>query len=585
MHGNLKPKAKRHDRVRFAGSRARTYGCSRVQMCATSAWLRLHIARGLRTGLFALLAASAVFVMSACAYAPGSHTLAGRARGTAITFNLSQDPHNLNPILAQSDDERQIAHLMFDMLLDVDPKGRLVPALAVRVPTRANGDISPGGRVIIYHLRNDVRWQDGRSLTASDVIFTWRAITDRDNDVASTRGYDLVDLIVAPDPYTVVVRLRRSWAPAVATLFTYGDNPMPILPAHVFANNPDLMHSSFNDHPIGTGPYELVRWERGTRLIFRANKLYFRGPPKARTIVAAILPDTNTTMTMLQTGQLDWSLQSPAQRLALTRAPNLRFIYAPFAGFGGIAFDCRRPPFNDVRLRRAITMAIDRRRLSAAITGAQYPVTDSDLPRFSWAFDPNVRLPAFDPAAADRALDALGWRRGPDGWRARAGRRLALTFVTFPEGDTAVRTAEYVAEMLRARGIDVTIKKVTVAQFYLPASEGGLLLSGRYDMAYVVWRSGVDPDDSDLVTCRGAQNYAGYCNSQVDALESRALTAWDLTTRRLLYRRIQEILAHDVPYAYLYAPLYSFAVQRGLRGFDPTPFSPTWNAYTWHKGS
>jgi len=502
----------------------------------------------------------------------------------SITFNLSEDPHSLNPILARNDDERQIAHLMFDMLLDVDDRGHLIPALALEVPTQRNGGISPDGDTITYHLRHDVRWQDGQPLTAADVIFTWQAIVDPDNDVPSTRGYDLVDLVFAPDSYTVVFRLKRAWAPAVATLFTYGTNPMPILPAHLLQNQ-NLRRSDFNLHPIGSGPYKLVRWDRDDRLVLSANDSYFRGKPKTLQLVAQVVPDTNSALTMLRSGQLDWSLQSPAQRLALGRSSNVRFIYVPFSGFGAIAFNCRKSPFDDARLRIAISMAIDRKRLSAGITGGQYAVAESDQPPFGWAHDPSVQLPAFDPQRADRTLDSLGWRRDPDGMRRRGGRMLAMTFTTFPESDTAVRTAEYVQQMLRERGIDVIVKKVTLAQFYLPASEGGMLLSGRFDLAYVVWRSGLDPDDSDLVTCRGSANYSGFCDGKVDALEMRALAVQNPEVRRSLYFQVQQRLAAEVPYDFLYAPTYSYAVQPNVGGFHPTPFSPTWNAYDWVKTS
>ncbi len=500
-----------------------------------------------------------------------------------IAFTLSEDPHSLNPILARSDDERQLAHLMFDMLLDVDDRGQLIPALAVEVPTQRNGGISPDGRTITYHLRRDVHWQDGQPLTAADVIFTWQAIVDPDNGVPSTRGYDLIDLVFAPDSYTVVFRLKHAWAPAVATLFTYGTNPMPILPAHLLQNERSLRHSDFNLHPLGSGPYKLVRWDRDDRLVLAANNSYFRGKPKTSKVVAVVVADTNSTLTMLRTGQLDWSLQSPAQRLALGLNPDLRFVYVPFSGFGAIAFNCRKAPFDDVRLRIAVAMAIDRTRLSAGITGGQYAVANSDQPPFAWAHDPSAKLPAFDPLGADRRLDSLGWRRSADGMRRRDGRALALTFTTFPESDTAVRTAEYVQQMLRARGIDVSVKKVTLAQFYLPASEGGLLLSGRYDLAYVVWRSGLDPDDSDLVTCRGSANYSGYCDREVDTLEERALAVQSPGVRRLLYFQVQQRLAAQLPYDFLYAPRYSYAVQPEISGFAPTPFSPTWNAYDWVK--
>jgi peptide/nickel transport system substrate-binding protein len=540
----------------------------------------------------------AILLAGAAAGCSGSGSAPAVSPRDTIAFNVSEDPHSLNPILAQSDDERQIAHLAFDMLLDVDPQGRQIPALALAVPTRGNGGISGDGRTVTYHLRRDVLWQDGQPFTSRDVAFTWRAIVAPRNNVPSTQGYDLIERIDTPDPYTAIVRLKRAWGPAVQTFFTYGVHPMPILPAHVFevhgatgnsgAKAPALQtralqDSGFDQHPIGTGPYVLESWERGARLIYRANPHYYRGAPRTRTLDVEEVPDTNTDLTLLRSRALDWSLLSPAQRMSLGPQTALDFAFAPFAGFGALAFNCRRPPFDDVRMRRAIAQAVDRGRLSAAITQDQYPVTDSDQPPFSWAYDSRARLPAYDPAAADAALDALGYRRGPDGMRERGGRALEIGFAVFPEGDTAVRTAEYVQAMLRERGITVNIKKVTLAHFYLPKSAGGLLMSGKFDIAYFAWRAGEDPDDSDIVTCAGPQNYAGYCDTGMDDLERLALARSDRDERLALYARIQQRLAADAPYLFLYAPRYGYAKVKGLGGFAPTPFSPTWNAWQWYK--
>jgi len=504
-------------------------------------------------------------------------------KGT-IAFNLSEDPHSLDPILAQNDDEHQVARLMFDVLLDVDDRGALVPSLAIAVPTKANGGVSSDGRTITYRLRRGVRWQDGAAFTSRDVRFTWQAIVDPRNDVPSTHGYDLISAIDTPDPLTAVVHLRHTWAPTVATFFTYGTTPMEILPAHLLEGRGSLRASEFNTHPIGTGPFRLTSWTRGEGLTLAPNRDYFRGAPAARGIWAREVPDTNTDLIMLRGGQLDWSLLSPAQRLALGTASDLHIVYAPFAGFGAIAFNCRKAPFDDVRMRRAVAMSIDRSRMSAGITGGQYPVTDSDQPQFSWAYDASARLPRFDPQAADRILDSLGWKRGQDGLRRdRGGTPLALVFVTFPEGDTAVRTAEYAQAMLRDRGIVAEIKKISVAQFYLPRSEGGLLLTGTYDMAYIAWRTGADPDDSGIDTCHGVANYAGYCNAEVDELEDRALVGTTQSERKALYSQIQHILARDVPYDFLYAPRYGYAAQPSLAGLRPSPFSATWNAWQWVK--
>ena len=527
----------------------------------------------------AVLCLFCLCTLCACAR-HGAHTRAG-----TIAFNIAEDPHSLDPVLAQTDDERQIAHLMFDMLLDVDARGRLVPALAVQVPTRANGGISPDGRTIVYHLRQDVRWHDGVPLTANDVIFTWHAITDPDNDIASTRGYDMVDLIYAPDPFTLIVHLKQPWAPAVATLFTYGTHPMPVLPEHLLPESGSLRHIGFDTLPVGSGPYRLVRWERGQRLIFAPNDRYYRGRPTSHEIVVDEVPDPNGVLTLLRSGELDWALVSPAQRLTIAGMAHMRVAYAPLAGFGAIVFNCRRSPFDDIRMRHAIAMAIDRPRLSQSITGGQYPVAQSDQPDFSWALDRSVRLPGYDPRQADRILDALGWRRGPDGYRRRGVTTLSFTFVTFPEGDTAVRTAEYVQAMLRERGIEVWIKKVSVAQLYLPASAGGILLSGRFDLAYFAWRSGADPDDADLVSCRGVANYAGFCDKAIDQWEEIALARDDRWARKRAYASVQQRLAREVPYDFLYAPRYSYAVHADLHGFAPTPFSATASAAQWSYAS
>lgn len=525
-----------------------------------------------------LLAATLIVAALSCCWA--CSTLPAR-HPDSISFNISEDPDSLNPLQARSEDEEQLSRLVFDPLIDVDASGKLIPDLAIAVPTIANGGVSPDGRTITYHLRRGVRWQDGVPFTSRDVWYTWRAIVDPRSLVESTRGYVLISSIATPNAYTAIVRLRRPWAPAVATLFSQGVYPEPIVPAHLHPGGAD--DPSFATHPVGTGPYELSTWQRGDALTYVANPSYFRGAPKTRELIVREVPDINTDLTMLRSGDLDWSLLSPAQRLAAAGTPHVRFVYAPFAGFGAIAFDCRHAPFDDVRMRRAIAMAIDRPRLSQDITQDQYPVTDTDQPAFSWARDDAIREPGFNPRAADAALDDMGWRRGADGVRRKNGVPLSIVFATFPEGDTAVRTSVMVQAMLAQRGIQVFVKRVTIAQFYLPKSEGGLLMSGKFDLAYIAWKSGADPDDSDLLDCGGSANFAGSCDPRIDALEARALDTPDVRRRTSFYHAIQAIAAHDLPYLYVYAPRYGYAVRDDIGGLSPTPFSPTWNAYVWVK--
>lgn len=509
----------------------------------------------------------------------------GTPAGAAVTFDLAADPQNLNPLFLHQDAasvEQQVDRLQFEPFIDLDAAGREVPALLAVVPTRANGGISADGRTIVYRLRRGVRWSDGVPVTSRDVLFTLHAILDPRNPVASREGYDLIDRAVAVGPGTVRIHLKHAWAPAVATFFSYGFRPQFVLPAHVLAHQQPLAQAPFNGDPtVGDGPYLLQSWQRGDELVYRANPRYWRGEPFVRELDLRIIPDPSTNLVMLQSGGLDWNLIAPAQRAALRHDPSLRFERVPTAVVAGLAFNLTRPPLNDPRMRRAIAMSIDRNAISRKVTFGDYPVTNQLQPQFSWAYDPRIREPGYDPVRADRVLDALGWKRGPDGMRSRHGVALRFVYVQFPESTTGVRVATYIQAELHARGIGVELKSVSNAQLFLPRT--GTLAAGAFDMAYVPFTMGADPDDSSVLMCGAPANFMRYCNPAVDALERQALTAPGRAERAALYRRIAQYVAHDVPILYLFNADYLYAYRATLHGFRPNAFLPTWNAYAWRK--
>jgi peptide/nickel transport system substrate-binding protein len=506
-----------------------------------------------------------------------------------VRFDVAADPVNLDPLFAQADAgkgnvEPALAHLAFEPFFDLDAAGRPVPELVTAVPSVANGGISADGRTLVYHLRPGVRWSDGVPVTAADVLFTLHAILDPANPVPSHEGYDLIDRADAPDRLTVRFHLRTPWAPAVATFFAYGASPQYVLPAHVLRTQAPLDRAPFNAAPVvGDGPFTFETWERGDRLTYAANPRYWRGAPAVKRLDVRIVPDPQTNLTLLRSGSLDFNLVAPAQWASLRSSdPQLRFAEAPTALVAGIALNLTHPPLDDVRVRRALAASIDRRGISAKITLGRYPVAESDRPRFSWAYDAGITEPRYDPAAADRAFDAAGWRRGPGGMRRKAGRPLALTYVQFPETTTGVRTAEVVQRELFERGVDVTIKSISNAQLFLPARDGGALALGRFDLAYVPWTMGADPDDRFLLGCAGGtKNYMRYCVPAVDRLEAQAASEPVRAKRRAAYAAIDARVASDVPIIYLFNPTYVYAYAPRLAGFAPNAFVPTWNAYAW----
>lgn len=507
-----------------------------------------------------------------------------------VRFNLAADPQNLNPLFAHADAalvEQQLAHLSFEPFFDLDAHGQQVPELITEIPSLANGGISPDGRTLTYHLRRGLTWSDGVAVTARDVLFTLHAILDPANPVASHEGYELIDKAQAPDPHTVRFHLSRSWAPAVATFFTYGTSPQYVLPEHVLTRQNPLVKAAFNAAPtVGDGPFTFVKWKHGEQLTYAANPHYWRGRPKVDQIDIHVVPDPGTNLTLAQSGAIDFNLLAPVQQQVLAHVPNLAFQDVPTALIAGLALNTTHPPLNDPRVRRALAQSIDRAAISTKITLGKYPVANSDKPSFSWAYDTSITQPRYNPQAADAALDAAGWLRGPDGVRRKQGARLALTYVQFPETTTGVRVATMVQEELRLRGVEVSVKSIASAQLFLPVQEGGTLASGNFDLAYVPWQMGADPDDSFLLSCRGAgKNYMRYCDAAVDRLEAAAVAEPDRAKRRAEYQQIDRIAANDVPLVYLFNPKYVYAYRTRLKGFAPNAFSPTWNAYAWSLSS
>jgi peptide/nickel transport system substrate-binding protein len=497
----------------------------------------------------------------------------GGSDPAVIHFAIAADPASLNPLAIAPDAasvELQLARLSFEPFVDLDARGRPVPALLDRIPTRENGGISADGRTLTFHLRPQARWSDGTPVTSGDVLFTLRAIMDRGSAVRSTEGYDLVDRAVALDARTVRLHLKHAWAPAATTLFSYGAQAQFVLPSRSGPFSTAAM--------VVDGPYQLVQWARGDRLTYRPNPHYWRASAQ-RSLDVRIVTDPSTNLTMLQSGELDWNLIAPSQYAVAAQQPRMRFALTPTAVVAALVFNTAHAPLNDVRVRRALAMAVDRGGISSKLTLGKYPVTNMLQPQFSWAYDPSIRQPGFDPHAADAALDAAGWRRGANGMRLKNGAALRLTYVQFPESSTGVRVAATVQAELRERGIEVTVKSISNAQLFLP--HDGILATGNFDLAYVPFTMGADPDDSFVLACNAPSNYMRWCDQRVDALEREALGAASVDTRKRDYAAIGGIVARDVPLLFLFNARYVYAYRDRLSGFAPNAFLPTWNAWQW----
>ena len=498
---------------------------------------------------------------------------------------LPINPTQLNPILSQNSIESFTAGLIFDELVSLDASGRDVPDLAAVVPTLENGGISKDGLTITYHLRHGVRWHDGAPFDSGDVKFTWQAIMNPRNNVVSRRGYDQVASVETPDPFTVVFHMKRFFAPAVDTIFGESDTPYRILPRHLLARYPDLNQVAFNSAPVGTGPYRFVRWLRGDRIVLAANPAYFRGVPKIATLVLKIIPDDNTTEAQIRTGEVGLALEITSNVYHRLQGSGATTLLSPAPSYTAFLYNLQRPPLNDVRVRHALTLAMDRGTITRNITFGTGALASADLSPFYWAFDKTLAPVPYDPAQAKALLDAAGWHPGPDGVRVKNGARLSLLLV-YGQGSELARNATLAVQQdLRPVGVEVELKSFSYASLYAAAQSGGILNGGKFDIAVYSWISGADPDDSSQWMCAmippAGNNVSRYCSPEMDAAQRQALSTFDRTARKAAYARIESLLVRDAPGAFFYYRPLAYAYAPRLHHFQPNGISEGWNAQDW----
>jgi len=522
----------------------------------------------------ALAGASALAVAGALACAACTPR-AARDDAAHARIGVEVEPHTLAPILGESITDNEILRLIYDPLVGCDRNGNPVPALAAAVPTRANGGISADGLTVTYRLRRDVRWQNGRPFTSADVAATFRAVMDPRNPVATRHGYDVVARVETPDRRTIRFRLKRPFAPFVGTVFAESDSPFYVGPAPSMTGA--LERAPIASAPVGTGPYRVVRWIRGDRLELEANPAYWGGAPAIRRLTLRFIPDENTELVGLRTGDLDAVLVLSANAAAQARAiPHVRVDASPTNGYFGMLMNTSRGATADRRVRRAIAEAVDPAAFRADVTHGYYARAIADLPTVLWAADRALAPVPHDPAGARTILARAGY-----GGR----RRLELELAIVGSSQTYRAEAVLLQSELRAVGVDLRIHPYLGDTYSAPAAAGGILARGRYDLALYGWIAGMDPDDSSQFTCAerppAGYDQTFYCSEEMDAAQRAALGTYDLRARKRAYARIEALLLRDDPIAFLGSPVKIAALRAGFGGFSPSLITLTANAGRW----
>ncbi len=484
------------------------------------------------------------------------------APGGPPTFVIAQtsEPRTLDPLLASGPTAEQIGSLVYSYLVRIDSHGQLEPDLAARVPTSANGDISPDGKTILYHLRRGVRWQDGAPFTAADVVATFRAVMDPRNPVPTRLGFDQVADIRALDATTLRVQLRGRFAPFL-TYFFETEN-YPILPAHVLARIHSLSGSIFDATPIGTGPFRVEAWHRADSLQLAANADYFGGAPKIARLRIQFVPSQQTIVLRLQTGEANAYLAADPFVLAQLRANRrLQLRIVPIYGFLCLSMQTRDAALRDAPVRRTIAHAFD---FGRDVALASHGILDShEAARglFTWAYVSRSAPASFASLPSSLTISIDGTRQ------------LERTLAVIMQQEA------------RRAGVALAIRTYSAQQFEATSTDAGPLASGNYQLALHEILTGADPETSWLLACSqippAGYNVTRFCEPQVDRALNDALVTNDRLRRIRDYASVQDAVARDVPFVAIAQLREIEAIPAGMRGFGPSLETPYYHAERW----
>lgn len=532
---------------------------------------------------FAVLALVGSLVLASCTHPGGG--AGGRNAWTVpgvLRIGAKEEPDSLNLMFGHTLATDQIDCLLFSFILRTDANGNLFPDLATAVPTLQNGGISRDGKTIVVHLRHGVRWSDGAPLTAADWLFTYHAVLNARNNTKTDYGWDTIASATAPDPYTIVLHLKRPSVEALEIL-TMGGDAYPPLPAHLLANLPDINRAPFNTAPISSGPYLLKAWNHETSLIFVPNPRYFRGAPRLKEIVWKIIPDPTTLLEQLRTHEIDVYANVDSDEVPdLAAISGVRVVSRLVANWRHLGMNLRKPQLSDVRVRRAIAEAVDWQHVLATVYHGYGVSAVSDIFPQSWAA-PSLPPYRYDPADARRLLAAAGWRMGPDGVLHKGALDMRLGISSTANNAENEHAELIVQSDLRPFGIDLEIHNFPPNVLF---AQDGPVYGGRYDLEWSVETNGADPDDSGswnshFIPPNGA-NTSWLRDPVVDETSEAAASTFDPSKRKALYQREEARLRELDPAIFVYWERSYVAMNSDLRNYEPAAFiADEWNAWQW----
>lgn len=533
------------------------------------------------------------FVVLTLLFTAGT-VFAERTGGTIRIAGFSE-PGNLNTVIWPTRSDRDVTDLIYSQLIRANEQLEWEPHLA------KDWSISDDGLTYTFYLHENVYWHDGEPFTAEDVAFTFRMLAHPNYDYGFTNRVmplvgaaeyragetDEFEGIKVIDDYTVSFTTEKPHAPFFANVF------LGILPKHILGEvSPEEWPRHFtNRAPVGTGPFEFVRWEDGQFIELKANMDYFLGAPKVDRIFYRF-GDGNTMLSAFMNREIDITPVPLSEVDSIEILPFAELKLSSELSQFYVGLNLRNFHFSNVKVRQALAYAMNRELYVHSVLG-QYGVVSHDVfPGDHWSSSPNVRIYDYNPERAMELIEEAGYTRNSDGFYEKDGVELGFTVMVPTGNKERENTAVLLKQDLDAIGINTELQYLdfpTLVTHLLPRDRDGRqreVTADDYDCFILGYGVETDPDvyrpyfHSDFMPPNG-YNFISYSDPEMDALFEAQFQEVDFEARQQIFWEIGEKIAEEKPWVTMYTQQYAYVNNERVTGFYPDfrgiTFNEPWN--------
>jgi len=524
--------------------------------------------------LHRVFAALVLTLVAACtSNEGGSKSAASGPAGGTLIFAAPGDPVSVFPAFVTEQVGAPIIDLVFDHLADISNELTTTGDKTFSPRLAKSWTWAPDSLSITYSLDPRARWHDGKPVTAADVRYSLKVFTDPKAASPAAPLLSNVDSASVKDSLTAVVWFKKH-TPEQFYDVAY---QLYIVPEHVYGSTPveSLRTSTVARTPIGSGQFRFVQWQPDVKFELEADTANYHGRPLLDRVIFTPTTDPSTRRTQLLTGQADLMQNFPGELSALDSSKVARPLLIPSLQYAFLGMNLYAPKsnmqahpiFSDVRVRRALSMAVNRVDMLRNVFGNQGLVAHGPFPMILSASDSTVKLPPYDTAAASALLDSAGWRRGADGMRAKHGTPLKFSLLMPTTSAIRHKYAPLLQEQYRRLGAKLDIDAVDLKTYTERIQPGSK--AGDFDMAIQTFST--DPSPSGMRQNWGTagigpqgQNFLRYSNPKTDALIDSVSASFDPAKVKQYAKRAFQQIADDAPGIWLYDLTEVDAVNRRI---------------------